>query len=140
VGAVHQLTKVAASGEPAPGGGFYTSFGAPVVNSSGAIAFPAVSSWARRSARSLSRRPGRPPHLFLGTGDPAPTDGIFARFSPRGSASTTPVASPSAPSSTGAGRISASSLPTAPTDGRIAARGQAAPGGGVYTSFGAWPP
>src|SRR4029077_14560381 len=39
VGAVHQLMKVVAAGEPAPGGGFFTSFGAPVVNDRGAIAF-----------------------------------------------------------------------------------------------------
>ena len=83
VGAVHQLTKVAASGEPAPGGGFFAGFGAPVVNNKGAIAFPAVVKLGPALGAIFVAPAEAPAHLFLGTGDPAPTGGIFARFSER---------------------------------------------------------
>ncbi len=138
VGAVHQLTKVAAAGEPAPGGGFYNSFGAPVVNSRGAIAFPAVVKLGPALGAIFVAPAEAPAHLFLGTGDPAPTGGIFARFSERigfddsGRVAFGAFINGSGPDfgifvADGADRRA------------IAARGQAAPGGGVYASFGAWP-
>ncbi len=80
VGAVHQLTKVAAAGEPAPGGGFFAGFGAPVVNNRGAIAFPAVVKLGPALGAIFVAPAEAPAHLFLGTGDSAPTGGIFARF------------------------------------------------------------
>src|SRR5258708_2004873 len=83
VGAVHQLTKVAASGEPAPGGGFFAGFGAPVVNNGGAVAFPAVVKLGPALGAIFVAPAEAPMHLFLGTGDPAPTGGVFARFSER---------------------------------------------------------
>ena len=137
-GAVHQLTKVAAAGEPAPGGGFYSSFGAPVVNSRGAIAFPAVVKLGPALGAIFVAPAEAPAHLFLGTGDPAPTGGIFARFSERigfddsGRVAFGAFINGSGPDfgifvADGADRRA------------LAARGQAAPGGGVYTSFGAWP-
>jgi len=138
VGAVHQLTKVAAAGEPAPGGGFFTSFGAPVVNDKGAIAFPAVVKLGPALGAIFVAPAEAPMHLLVGTGDPAPTGGIFARFSERIGFD-------------GTGRVAfgAFTKGTGPDFGifvadgadrrAIAARGQAAPGGGVYASFGAWP-
>src|SRR5262249_33665916 len=83
VGAVHQLTKVAAAGEPAPGGGFFSSFGAPVVNDRGVIAFPAVVKLGPALGAIFVAPAEAPMHLLVGTGDPAPTGGIFARFSER---------------------------------------------------------
>ena len=83
VGAVHQLTKVAAAGEPAPGGGFFAGFGAPVVNDRGAIAFPAVVKLGPALGAIFVAPAEAPAHLLVGTGDPAPTGGIFARFSER---------------------------------------------------------
>src|SRR5207244_10254168 len=83
VGAVHQLAKIAASGEPAPGGGFFTSFGAPVVNNKGAIAFPAVVKLGPALGAIFVAPAEAPAHLLLCTGGPAPTGGIFARFSER---------------------------------------------------------
>ena len=83
VGAVHQLTKVAAAGEPAPGGGFFAGFGAPVVNNRGAIAFPAVVKLGPALGAIFVAPAEAPAHLLVGTGDPAPTGGIFARFSER---------------------------------------------------------
>jgi hypothetical protein len=138
VGAVHQLMKVAASGEPAPGGGFFAGFGAPVVNSKGAIAFPAVVKLGPALGAIFVAPADGPAHLFLGTGDPAPTGGIFARFSERigfddsGRVSFGAFINGSGPDfgifvADGADRRA------------VAARGQAAPGGGVYTSFAAWP-
>jgi hypothetical protein len=138
VGAVHQLTKVAAVGEPAPGGGFYAGFGAPVVNSSGAIAFPAVVKLGPALGAIFVAPAEAPAHLFLGTGDPAPTGGIFARFSERigfddsGRVAFGAFINGSGPDfgifvADGAERLA------------VAVRGQAAPGGGAYASFGAWP-
>jgi hypothetical protein len=138
VGAVHQLTKVAASGEPAPGGGFYTSFGAPVVNSSGAIAFPAVVKLGPALGAIFVAPARAPAHLFLGTGDLAPTGGIFARFSERiGFDDSGRVAFGSFIN--GSGPDFGIFVADGADRRAIAARGQAAPGGGVYTSFGAWP-
>lgn len=138
VGAVHQLTKVAAAGEPAPGGGFYTGFGAPVVNNAGAIAFPAVVKLGPALGAIFVAPAEAPAHLFLGTGDPAPTGGIFARFSERiGFDDSGRVAFGAFINGSGPdfGIFVADG-----TDRRaIAARGQAAPSGGRYSSFGAWP-
>jgi hypothetical protein len=138
VGAVHQLTKIAAAGEPAPGGGFFTSFGAPVLNDRGAMAFPAVVKLGPALGAIFVAPAEAPMRLLVGTGDPAPTGGIFARFSERiGFDDFDRVAF---------GAFTKGSGPDFGiflTDGAdrqtIAARGQAAPGGGVYASFGAWP-
>ena len=64
VGAVHQLTKVAAAGEPAPGGGFFAGFGAPVVNNRGAIAFPAVVKLGPALGAIFVAPAESPAHLF----------------------------------------------------------------------------
>lgn len=138
VGAVHQLTKVVASGEPAPGGGFFAGFGAPVVNSKGAIAFPAVVKQGPALGAIFIAPAEAPAYFFLGTGDPAPTGGIFARFSERiGFDDSGRVAFGAFINGKGPdfGIFIADGV-----DRRaIAARGQAAPGGGLYASFGAWP-
>ena len=138
VGAVHHLTKIAASGEPAPGGGFFSGFGAPVVNNKGAIAFPAVVKLGPALGAIFVAPTEAPAHLFLGTGDPAPTGGFFARFSERiGFDDSGRVAFGAFTSGGGAG------FGIFVADGAdrraIAARGQAAPGGGTYASFGPWP-
>lgn len=138
VGAVHRLTKVAASGEPAPGGGFYTSFGAPVVNSTGTVAFPAVVKLGPALGAIFIAPADAPAQLFLGTGDAAPTGGVFARFSERiGFDDAGRVAFGAFINGKGPdfGIFTAQG-----TDRRaIAARGHAAPGGGNYATFGAWP-
>jgi hypothetical protein len=138
VGAVHQLTKVAASGEPAPGGGFFAGFGAPVVNNKGAIAFPAVVKLGPALGAIFVAPAEAPAHLFLGTGDPAPTGGIFARFSERiGFDDSGRVAFGAF---INGGRADFGIFVADGADRRaIAARGEAAPGGGLYSSFGAWP-
>ena len=138
VGAVHQLTKIAASGEPAPGGGFFAGFGAPVVNNKGAIAFPAVVKLGPALGAIFVAPAEAPAHLFLGTGDPAPTGGIFARFSERiGFDDSGRVAFGAF---TNGGAADFGIFVADGADRRaIAARGQAAPGGGVYASFGPWP-
>jgi hypothetical protein len=138
MGAVHHLAKVAASGEAAPGGGFFTGFGAPVVNDKGAVAFPAIVKLGPALGAIFVAPAEAPLHLLVGTGDPAPTGGIFARFSERIGFDD-------------AGRVAFGAFTKGPgpdfgvfvADGAdrraIAARGEAAPGGGVYASFGAWP-
>jgi hypothetical protein len=138
VGAVHQLTKVAAVGEPAPGGGFFAGFGAPVVNNRGAIAFPAVVKLGPALGAIFVAPAEAPAHLFLGTGDSAPTGGIFARFSERiGFDDSGRVAFGAFIN--GSGPDFGIFVADGADCRAIAARGQAAPGGGVYGSFGAWP-
>ena len=138
VGAVHQLIKVAATGEPAPGGGFFTGFGAPAVNDKGAVAFPAVVKLGPALGAIFVAPAEAPMHLLIGTGEPAPTGGIFARFSERiGFDDSGRVAFGAFTKGTGPdfGIFVADGA-----DRRaIAAKGQAATGGGVYASFGAWP-
>jgi hypothetical protein len=138
VGAVHHLVKIAASGEPAPGGGFFTSFGAPVVNNTGAIAFPAIVKLGPALGAIFVAAAEQPAHLFMGTGDPSPVGGVFARFSERIGFDDS-------------GRVAfvafvnggQADLGIFVADGAerrmIAARGKTAPGGGAYASFGAWP-
>ncbi len=138
VGAVHQVAKVAASGEPAPGGGFFTSFGAPVVNDKGAVAFPAVIKLGPALGAIFVAPAEAPMHLLVGTGDPAPTGGIFARFSERiGFDDAGRVAFGAF--TKGAGPDFGIFVADGSDRRAIAARGQPAPGGGVYASFGAWP-
>jgi len=138
VGAVHQLTKVAASGEPAPGGGFFAGFGAPVVNNKGAIAFPAVVKLGPALGAIFVAPADAPAHLFLGTGDPAPTGGIFARFSERvGFDDSGRVAFGAFIN--GRGPDFGIFVADGADRRAVAARGQPAPGGGAYSSFGAWP-
>jgi hypothetical protein len=137
-GAVHQLTKVAAAGEAAPGGGFFTSFGAPVLNDKGAVAFPAVVKLGPALGAIFVAPAEAPMHLLVGTGEPAPTGGIFARFSERiGFDDSGRVAFGAFTKGIGPdfGIFVADGA-----DRRVlAARGQAAAGSGVYASFGAWP-
>jgi hypothetical protein len=138
VGAVHQLTKVAAVGEPAPGGGFYAGFGVPVVNNRGAVAFPAVVKLGQALGAIFVAPAEASPHLFLGTGDPAPTGGIFARFSERiGFDDSGRVAFGAFIN--GSGPDFGMFVADGADRRALAARGQAAPGGGVYAAFGAWP-
>ncbi|HZY49469.1 MAG TPA: choice-of-anchor tandem repeat NxxGxxAF-containing protein [Devosia sp.] len=138
VGAVHQLEKIAASGEPAPGGGFYIGFGSPVVNNQGAIAFPAVVKLGPAFGGIFVAPAGGSAHLLLGTGDPAPTGGIFARFSERiGFDDSGRVAF--AAFINGSGPDFGIFVADGAERRAVAARGQAAPGGGRYESFGAWP-
>jgi hypothetical protein len=138
VGAVHQLAKVAATGEPAPGGGFFTGFGAPVVNDKGAIAFPAIVKLGPSLGAIFVAPAEAPMHLLVGTGDAAPTGGIFARFSERiGFDDSGRVAFGAF--TKGAGPDFGIFIADGSDRRAIAARGEAAPGGGVYASFGAWP-
>jgi len=138
LGPVHQLVKIAASGEPAPSGGFYASFGAPVVNNQGAIAFPAVVKLGPALGAIFIAPSDGPARFFLGTGDPAPTGGIFARFSERiGFDDAGRVA---LGAFINGGRSDFGIFVADGTERRaVAARGQEAPGGGHYANFGAWP-
>jgi hypothetical protein len=138
MGAVHQLAKIAAVGEPAPGGGFFAGFGAPVVNSKGAVAFPAVVKLGPALGAIFVAPAEGAAHLFLGTGDPAPTGGIFARFSERiGFDDSGRVAFGAF--TNGSGPDFGIFVADGADRRAIAVRGQPAPGGGVYASFGAWP-
>jgi hypothetical protein len=138
VGAVHQLTKVAATGESAPGGGFFTGFGAPVVNEKGAVAFPAIVKLGPALGAIFVAPAEAPMHLLIGTGDPAPTGGIFARFSERiGFDDSGRVAFGAF--TKGIGSDFGIFIADGADRRAIAVKGQPAPGGGVYSSFGAWP-
>ena len=138
VGAVHRLTKLAATGEAAPGGGFFTGFGAPVVNNKGAVAFPAIVKLGPALGAIFVAPAEAPIRLLVGTGDPAPTGGILARFSERiGFDDSGRVAFGAF--TKGAGPDFGFFVADVADRRAIAVRGQGAPGGGVYSSFGAWP-
>jgi hypothetical protein len=139
VGAVHQLSKIAAEGEPAPGGGFFAGFGAPVVNDKGAVAFPTVVKLGPALGAIFIATADAPPRLFIGTGDPAPTGGIFARFSERIGFDDSGRVAFGAFVNAGSGPDIGIFIADGAERRAIAARGQAAPGGGVYASFGGWP-
>ena len=139
VGAVHQLTKIAASGEPAPGGGFFAGFGAPVVNNKGAIAFPAVVKLGPGARRHLCRA-GRGARASLPRHGRSGADRRHLR----------PLLRKDRVRRLRSRRLrrlhqrrGGPDFGIFVADGAdrraIAARGQAAPGGGVYASFGAWP-
>jgi len=75
-----QLVKVAAAGDPAPGGGSFAALAAPALNAGGAVAFAAVVDAGPTPGGIF--KSGKDALLrVVGAGDPAPGGGVFARIS-----------------------------------------------------------
>jgi hypothetical protein len=132
-----QLTKRAASGDPAPGGGIFASFGNPALNNKGELAFgavleqgPIIGGVFAGGARDL--------RLVLAAGSAAPTGGIFARFSERLELNDAGTLALSAVLRQG-GPAAAMFLIEKDTPRSVAALGESAPGGGSYAAFASWP-
>ena len=77
-----KLRKIAAAGEPAPGGGSYVAFGVPALNNKTEIAFPAVIDDGPVSG-GIFVAAGNEIRMAVGVGTAEPHGGIFAQFSDR---------------------------------------------------------
>lgn len=133
----HRVEKVIALGDPAPGGGTFAGFGAPVLNNAGTVVFPAVVEKGVAAGGIYRITPGGA-DMVVGAGDPAPGGGIFYQFSER-------IAMDDE------GRVAvfamlreaASESALVLVDSRgprlLASLGAGAPGGGTFVSFGPWP-
>jgi hypothetical protein len=131
-----KVRKVVAQGDPAPAGGSFAGFGPPSLNGNGLIGFAAVVE-GRAVPGGIFVVKGGGIKMLVGAGEETPDGGIFAKISER-----------VALNDNGTVAFNAI-LKGAPTSGaiyviddrvrRIAALGDAAPGGGVYSHFGLWP-
>jgi len=77
-----ELQKVIAAGDPAPGGGVFTAFGIPSMNSAGTVAFTAVIEKGNALGGIYLHQNGEA-KLLVGAGDKAPDESIIAKFSER---------------------------------------------------------
>jgi hypothetical protein len=77
-----RLEKVVAQGDGAPAGGAFAGFGAPALNSSGAVAFAAVVE-GRAAPGGVFVIEGSRVRMLVGAGEESPIGGIFAKFSER---------------------------------------------------------
>lgn len=76
------LRKIAVAGDPAPGGGTFSAFGAPALNNKGEVAFAAViDSGSVTGGIFMASITGT--RMLVGAGTPEPYGGIFAQFSDR---------------------------------------------------------
>jgi hypothetical protein len=132
-----QLVKVAAAGDAAPSGGNFTSFAVPALNNNGDIAFGALVEQGPVLG-GIYVVSGRERRLVLAAGNPAPTGGIFARFSEQlelndaGAIAFSAVLREGGPGS--ALFVIENDVPRT-----IVATGDAAPGGGSFAAFASWP-
>lgn len=128
-----RLSKLAAAGDAAPGGGVFSGLGAPAINGKGVVAFPAIVEQGPVLGGIYRVAEGRT-RVALAAGSAAPNGGIFAKFSEQ-------IAIDDA------GRIAFSAVlrqggPGAAVfllDGGVAvalaAIGDPAPGGGTFAAF-----
>ena len=77
-----KLRKIAAAGEPAPGGGSFVAFGLPALNNKTEIAFPAVINGGPVSG-GIFVAAGNKTRMAVGAGTAEPHGGIFSQFSDR---------------------------------------------------------
>jgi hypothetical protein len=131
------LRKVVAQGDPAPAGGQFAGFGAPVLNNTGAVAFAAVVE-GRAVPGGIFVSDGSSLRMIVGAGDDTPLGGIFMKFSDRvglNDAGTVAFHAQLKSAPTAAGIFAAEG-------GRVrklVALGDAAAEGGTLSNFGPWP-
>jgi hypothetical protein len=132
-----RLRKVVAQEDPAPAGGTFAAFGAPVLNNLGTVAFGAVIE-GRAVPGGVFVANGDRVRMLVGAGDETPLGGIFAKFSER-------VALNDAGTVAFTGMLKGAPVESAifvAEQGRlrkIVALGEPAPGGGTFANFGFWP-
>ena len=132
-----RLDKVAAAGDPVPGGGIFSSFGNPSINNKGEVAFPAiVDQGPILGGIFLSSSSGL--RLVLAAGAAAPTGGIFARFSERLALNDGGTIALSAVLRQG-GPAAAVFLIDSDSPRKVAAIGDSVPGGGTLAALASWP-
>ena len=139
VHAAGKLVKVAAQGDPAPGRRLLRgAFGFPALNNKGAVAFGGRGGGPRRARRHLRERPRRGAAWSLARGEETPVGGIFAKLSERIGFNDAGVVAFHAFLKNGPVAAGVFAI-----DGtrrwKVAAIGDAAPGGGSLSHFGLWP-
>jgi hypothetical protein len=134
-----KLRKLVGEGDPVPGGGRFEKFGVPTINNKGLVAFPAVLDHAAVPG-GIFLTGSQSSHLLVGVGAPGPGGTTLARFSERVAindddnlALNAHLTKIDAPDS------EAIFLANAATLEQVARSGDAAPGGGKFSGFGAWP-
>lgn len=132
-----KLRKVVAQGDPAPAGGSFAGFGAPVLNNKSVVGFAAAVE-GKSVPGGIFLVTGDQVRMVVGAGDDTPVGGIFFKFSERFSLND-------------AGTVAFNAvLKDARTEGgqfviqagkvlKVAVVGDAAPGGGAFSHFGLWP-
>jgi hypothetical protein len=132
-----RLRKVVAQGDPAPVGGSFAGFGAPVLNNKGIVGFAAAVE-GKAVPGGIFLAEGGQVRMLVGAGDDTPVGGIFFKFSERFSLND-------------AGTVAFNAvLKDAPFAGglfviqagrvlKVAVVGDTAPGGGAFSHFGLWP-
>ena len=76
------LRKIAAAGDPAPGGGSFSAFGAPALNNKSEVAFAATIDGGSVMG-GIFVASATETLMLVGVGTPEPSGGIFAQFSDR---------------------------------------------------------
>jgi hypothetical protein len=131
------LVKVVGSGDAAPGGGIFSSFASPALNNKGEVAFGALIEQGPILG-GIFTGTGRETHALLAAGAPAPTGGIFTRFSERIELNDAGTIVFSAMMRQG-GPGSAIFVADNDAPRAIASIGDPAPGGGTLAAFASWP-
>jgi hypothetical protein len=132
-----RLKKLIAAGDPAPGGGVFSSFGNPAINNRGDVAFAAIMEQGPNLG-GVFLSSDNELRLVLAVGAPAPTGGIFARFSERlalndaGTIALSAVLRQAGPSA-------AIFKIENDTPRAVAAVGDGVPGGGTIAALASWP-
>jgi hypothetical protein len=129
--------KLAAVGDPAPGGGNFSGLGAPAINNVGAVAFPAVIDQGPTLGGICLAEDGET-RLVLAAGSAAPNGGIFGKFSEQVAINDARTIAFSAVLRQG-GPPGAIFVLEGEAVRSIAAIGDPAPDGGVFSAFTSWP-
>ncbi len=127
------LHKLVAAGDDAPGGGAFSGLGAPAINNHGAIAFPAIVEQGPVLGGLYLAEEGQV-RLVLGAGNPAPSGGIFAKFSEQVAINDAGTIAFSAILRQGGPQSGVFFLDDG-TARAVAATGDPAPGGGSFAAF-----
>jgi hypothetical protein len=132
-----RLRKVVAQGDPAPAGGSFAGFGAPVLNNKGVVGFAAAVE-GKAVPGGIFLVEGGKVRMLVGAGDDTPVGGIFFKFSERFSLNDAGTVAFNAvlkdvPFAGGLFVIQAGRVL------KVAVVGDTAPGGGAFSHFGLWP-
>ena len=133
-----KLVKLVMSGDLAPRGGTFDNFGLPAINQKGVIAFAATIDHGKvlggvfiAGTRDLS--------LLVGAGDITADGAMLVRFSDRLSIDEEDNVAFGAHLNVNGSEAEAVFVANVAGLTRVAAIGEAAPGGGKFASFGTWP-
>jgi hypothetical protein len=132
-----RVQKVVSQEDPAPAGGTFAAFGAPALNSAGAVAFAAVVDGRGVPGGVFLITDGRV-RMLVGAGDDTPLGGIFAKLSERVAIDNTGAVAFTALLK-GASVSSAIFVVEGDRRRKVVALGDPAPAGGIFSTFGSWP-